>query len=532
MATPKPPEQAETIRFLARPSAYPDDGGAVRRIDTHGAIVFLTGERAYKLKRSVRFPYMDLSTTAKRLAACRAEVELNRRTAPEMYLGVAAVLAGKGGLVLGPLREPDSIPGRELARARDWVVVMKRFAAAAVYDRIAARNGLDAHEAEAIAEAVARFHAARPPVTAASARRSLKWVINGNKEELARHPSLFAPAAVRAWGRRADTILTAVGPLLAERRRRGYVRHLHGDLHLRNICRIDGRPVLFDALEFDPRLATTDVLYDLAFLLMDLVQRGLGDAANRLLNHYLALSVEPKHPVALKGLAALPLFMSARAAIRAHVEAAAADAQVRAAEARAHRVTARAYLRLAIRLLASRRPMLVAVGGLSGSGKTTLARALAPDLGAVPGALVLRSDVIRKRLAGVDPLARLPASAYGPASSRAVYQAMGRAAVTALSAGHAVIADAVFAREGERRAIAGVAARLKIPFMGLWLDAPRTVMAARLDARRNDASDATARVLDQQFDYDLGALTWSPIDAAAGAASVARCARRMLRNRR
>jgi hypothetical protein len=316
--------------------------------------------------------------------------------------------------------------------------------------------------------------------------------------------------------------------MLAERRRRGYVRHLHGDLHLRNICRIDGRPVLFDALEFDPRLAIIDVLYDLAFLLMDMEQRGLGDAANRLLSRYLALSVEPKHPAALKGLAALPLFMSARAAIRAHVEAAAADAQVRAAQARAHRVAAKAYLRLAVRLLAPCKPMLVAVGGLSGSGKTTLARALAPDLGAAPGALVLRSDVIRKRLAGVDPLARLPVSAYGPASSHAVYQAMGRAATTALGAGHAVIADAVFAREGERRAIARVAERLKIPFVGLWLDAPRTVMAARLDARRNDASDATARVLDQQLGYDLGNLTWTRIDAATGAAAVARRARGLL----
>jgi predicted kinase len=194
-------------------------------------------------------------------------------------------------------------------------------------------------------------------------------------------------------------------------------------------------------------------------------------------------------------------------------------------------VDAKAYLRLAMRLLEPSRPMLVAIGGLSGSGKSTLARALAPDLGPRPGALVLRSDVIRKRLAGIDPLARLPPSAYGPAASHAVYRAIGRAATIALRAGHAVIADAVFAREGERRAIERVAQRLGVPFVGLWLDAPRATLAQRLAARRNDASDATSRVLEQQLGYDLGVLTWARIDAAAGAASVVRRARRTLRGR-
>jgi predicted kinase len=157
-----------------------------------------------------------------------------------------------------------------------------------------------------------------------------------------------------------------------------------------------------------------------------------------------------------------------------------------------------------------------------------LARALAPDLGPIPGALVLRSDVIRKRLAGVDPLKRLPPSAYGPGTSRAVYGAILRSATAALAAGHTVIADAVFARAAERRGVARVARRLRVPFVGLWLEAPPPVMAARLDARRHDASDATRRVLDQQLDYDIGSMTWARIDSARGIPAVAARARRIL----
>jgi aminoglycoside phosphotransferase family enzyme/predicted kinase len=524
----EPPDQAATIRFLSRPSAYPHHHGAVRRIDTHGAVVFLVGARVYKLKRAVRLPYMDFSTPAKRFAVCRAEIALNRRTAPELYLGLAAVLERDSGLVLGRVREPP-VPASERQRARDWVVVMKRFPADALYDRIATRGRLDAEEAEAIAEVVARFHAACPPVRAPSRSRSLRWVVDGNTAALAaRAPGLFAPSDVRTLARLSDASLARVSRLLAERRRQGYVRHLHGDLHLRNICRLDGRPVLFDALEFDPRLATTDVLYDLAFLLMDMEHRGLRDAANRLFNHYLALTVDPKRAAELKSLAALPLFLSARAAVRAHTEAAAADTQSRAVTSAAHRANARSYLRLAGRLLKPPKPVLIAIGGLSGSGKTTLARALAPQLGAAPGALVLRSDVLRKRLAGVDPLVRLPPSAYGPELTGAVYQVICRAATTALAAGHAVIADAVFAREDERRAIARAAGRLGIPFVGVWLDAPPAVMTTRLDARRNDASDATRSVLQQQLGYDLGSMTWTRIDAAEGTAAVAARTHRML----
>ena len=522
--------QEDTLAFLGRPSTYGRSRGRVQRIDTHGAVVFLVGRRAYKLKRAVKFPYMDFSTLAKRLALCEAEVMINRRTAPKMYLGLMPVVARGAGLALGKLYQPGAIPITEKDRAGDWLVVMTRFPASALYDLIAVRRGLRADEAEAIAEAIARFHDGAPKAIKRGQGRSLDWVVEGNLAEIGRRsPGLFARREVGKLARDLHDALRRARRLLAERRRVGLVRHVHGDLHLRNICEIGGEPLLFDALEFDPKLATIDVLYDLAFLLMDLERRGLHAASNRLFNQYLALSIDPAGDMsALKGLAALPLFLACRAAIRAHTEAAAADAQRVRSKADDLRRGARQYLRLADAFLDPPKPVLIAIGGLSGTGKTTLARALAPMIGAAPGALVLRSDVIRKRLAGVDPLDRLPQSAYRPEATRRVYETMGRLAKLALAAGHSVIADAVFADVRERSAIERAALRLRLPFVGLWLYAPTQTLVNRLIGRRFDASDATPSVLDRQLGYDLGELSWERLSAARGSTDVTARARRCI----
>jgi aminoglycoside phosphotransferase family enzyme/predicted kinase len=521
-------EQSETLRFLAERATY-GTRSPVHRIDTHGAIVFLAGDRAYKLKRAVRLPYLDFSTSEKRFAACAAEIAVNRRTAPDLYLGVAPVRAMRGALSLGPVREPRRVTRRDKGRAVDWVVVMRRFSDDAVYDRIAARGSLDQAEVAAIAEAIARFHIAAPKVASAARSRSIAWVIRGNDAAIATHvPRVFRRSDARMLARRSQAALRRVAALLARRRRQGFVRHVHGDLHLRNICRIDGRPVLFDALEFDTRLATVDVLYDLAFLLMDMVHRRLHIEANRLLNDYLARVVDPEDPTPLAGLAALPLFMSARAAIRAHTEATAANSQANWTARVARIADARRYLALACGLLQPSAPVLVAIGGLSGSGKTTLARALAPSVGAAPGALVLRSDTIRKRLAGVDALSRLPPETYTKHASAHVYRTIEELTLVALRARRAVIADAVFADTAERAAIEAVARRAGVPFIGIWLEAPQSTMTGRLVSRRGDASDATPAVLARQLTYDLGDITWKRLAAGRAAKDVVQSAHRVL----
>ena len=306
--------------------------------------------------------------------------------------------------------------------------------------------------------------------------------------------------------------------MLDRRRAAGKVRRCHGDLHLRNVCLFDGRPTLFDCLEFSDELASVDVLYDLAFLLMDLEHRGFADFSNLVLNRYLDLTGEDD------GLAAMPLFLSSRAAIRAHVTAAAMERAARPRAKPEMAAEARSYLELAAQFLRPRSCRLVAIGGLSGTGKSTLTTALAPSL----GARVLRSDVIRKRLFEVAPETRLPASAYTAQVSRRVYQTLCRKAANALAAGYSVIADAVSLKRGERQSFLTVAEAAGVPFAGIWLEAPPATMDRRLRARRYDASDASPEVLAQQLQQDPGTVEWVRIDAGAGPRVCLSTARRTL----
>jgi predicted kinase len=294
------------------------------------------------------------------------------------------------------------------------------------------------------------------------------------------------------------------------------MRHCHGDLHLGNIVLLDGAPVLFDCLEFDRALATIDTFYDLAFLLMDLIHRDLGTHAQRLLNGYLDATRDDA------GTALLPLFLSCRAVIRAKVTGFASQGDAKEVAA------ARAYLDLARRFLAPEPPRLIAFGGLSGTGKSSLARALAPEIGAAPGAVLLRSDVIRKALFGVAPTERLGSEAYDQEVSVTVYNTLISRARTLLSGGCAVMTDAVYLDRGDRARIEQVAADAGVPFLGLWLRAPADVLLARVRARRNDASDATAAVLEAQLEVDPGPLGWHEIDASDDPAAVARAAHAVL----
>jgi len=285
------------------------------------------------------------------------------------------------------------------------------------------------------------------------------------------------------------------------------VRACHVDLHLRNVVLLDGKPTLFDAIEFNDAIACIDVVYDLAFLLMDLEHRGLRPFANLVLNRYLQRRDEAE------ALALLPRFLSARAAVRAKVAASLEAVAGKDGDKAARRTEALAYFEQAGRYLDPPPPHLVAVGGLSGTGKTTLARALAPDLGAAPGALHLRSDVLRKQLAGVDELERLPPEAYTAEASANVYAALATRARQALAAGQAVVLDAVFARPEERETAEAVARQAGAGFTGLWLEASPAVLKSRVSARSGDASDATAAVVEQQLTYDLGIISWHTIAA-------------------
>jgi len=493
-------DQAAVIAFLADPASH--GGAAVECIDTHASIVFLAGDRAFKLKRAVRFSYLDYSTPALREQFCRAELALNRRTAPELYEEVCPITRDTAGRL--------SFGGS--GAVVDWVVVMWRFDQDTLFDRMAERKQLSGKLMFDLAEQIAQFHAAADLDHDSGGHAGMAASMASDARNLrAAVPAALDAAAVEALIAALQAELARVGPLLDARRRAGKVRHCHGDLHLRNICLVAGRPTLFDCIEFSRVISNIDVLYDLAFLLMDLHMRRLDPLGNAVFNRYLDLQDEAD------GLAALPLFLSVRAAVRAHVTAAAVRQQ---AQREAHTrmlEEARRYLAHASDLLKPRPSRLIAIGGLSGTGKSTVAYGLAPELGSVPGARVLRSDVIRKRQFGVALAERLPSSAYSAQVGERVYREIRQEAAAALAVGRSVIADAVYARPAERDAIAAVAQRAQVPFCGLWLEAPAETLAARIAARRGDASDATAAVLRRQLAYDLGDIDWHRVDASGPA---------------
>ena len=486
--------QQAVTDFLGRSGT--DNGAQVVRIDTHAATVFLTGERALKIKRAVRFPFLDYSTLAKRKAACEAEIEVNRAYAPSIYRGVVAITRRPdGNLAIGGMGEPV-----------EWAVEMWRFDETQTLDHLADARRIDDVLADALGRAVAKAHKLAPANRVAGFIDELAVIITQNDTELRELPDLFAPQAVADLTTATRVTFDRVRMQLAARECAGLVRRCHGDLHLGNIVLLDGEPILFDAIEFDPAIATGDVLYDLAFLLMDLIERGLTRAANITFNRYLTQTQRAED---LDALTALPLFMSLRAAIRAKVTAA---RRTSGGTRKMIERSARNYFALADKLLHPAMPTLVAVGGLSGTGKSLLARALSPGIPPLPGAVVLRSDIKRKFLFGVGETARLPATAYTRDATAKVYAALGEKARRVLAAGHSAIVDAVFADAGERTAIARAAS--SVAFHGLFLTADLTTRLTRVGKRKGDASDADAGIARAQEKYDLGAMDWLVIDAS------------------
>lgn len=486
-------DQSEILRFLDDPAHF---GGAVTRVDTAISHLFLGPRRVLKLKRAMRTNFLDFSTVAAREAMCRREIVVNA-AAGSLYRGVHAVRRGPHGLSLdGP------------GEAVDWVVEMARFDPGSEFDALARSGRLTLPLVEGLADRIAALHAAAPRQRAPGAAQAVgaRLVqIAGAVADADARAALGPPLA--AWLAGAEAERAARAGLIEARGRHGFVRRGHGDLHLGNICLWQGVPTPFDALEFNEAIATTDILYDVAFTVMDLMEHGLQALAAGFLGRYLSATRD------YAGLALLPLFASMRAAVRA-LAAAGADPAL-----------ARQRLAFGSALLTPRAgPVLVAIGGPSGSGKSTLSRALAPTLGAPFFALVLRSDVARKRLLGLPPEAPLAAPAYTPGVGARVYGRLFADARRCLHAGFDTIVDASFLDRTNQRLAERVAARAGVPLQGFWLSAPSAVMAARIEARAGDASDATPAVLARQLAAHPDAPGWDHLDTSAPLESVAQAA--------
>ena len=503
-------EQDEVIAFLSRGSSYGASGEAPRRVDTHISHVFLTRDRVFKLKRAVRFSFVDATSLAARERFCRAELVLNRRTAPALYLAVRAIT-----------RRPDgALEWDGAGPAVDFVVEMRRFDDEDLFDRMAREGRLDRALVVRLADAIAAFHAAAEPAPGFGGSAALRDVVADNHCYLARAAPALDPRAVDAFLAESERALDRVGGLLDARRADGKVKRCHGDLHLRNICLYDGEPTLFDCIEFSDEIASIDVLYDLAFLLMDLEHRGLRALGNAVFNRYLDRAPDEA------GLAALPLMLSIRAGVRAKVAVAGSSPDAAQAE------EAGAYLALARDLLRAQPPRLIAVGGLSGSGKSSVAAGLAPGFAPAPGARLLRSDVLRKTLMGVAPEERLPAEAYSAAVNARVYAALRTRAMTTIASGYTAIVDATFIDEAQRQDIEAASREAGAPFEGLWLAAPDSVLLQRVEARRGDASDADRAVLTRQLSAATGTMSWAQVDASGNLDQSVAAAARALQSAR
>jgi len=494
----EPPSQQAVFELLSDPATYGAAGAAteVKRHQTHAAIVFLAGDRVLKVKRAVRYPFLDFSTLEKRKAACEAELNINRKFAPQLYRRLVPItLESDGALALDGAGKPV-----------EWAVEMIRFDEDKTLDRLAARGELDDSLTAKLAAAVAAMHERAEAVESGLWIAALEQFIRNNTTIFHRHANLFPGRTVEVLERQSLSALERLRPLLIERGKQGLIRRGHGDLHLGNIATLNGEPVAFDALEFDLIIASGDVLYDLAFLLMDLVEFGRNATANQVLNGYYGAA---RRLSDCDGIAALPFFMSLRAAIRAMTTASRLDVTKDTVAQSAQR-----YFDLALNLLAPSKPKIIGIGGLSGTGKSLLARRFAPLLAPLPGALVFRSDVERKVLYGVTEYERLPPEAYRTEISERVYRIVIDKAVRVARAGHSAIVDAVFATAEERAAVETAVAGASVEFCGLFLITDLTTRLRRVGVRAPDASDADAEVARKQEELAIGATSWERVDAS------------------
>lgn len=494
--------QNEVIRFLQNPAIYGLET-VVEVMETHISMIFLAGHRAFKMKRAVKLPYVDFSTPELRLAACEREVALNSPTAPGLYIGTRRIVRRQDRSLT--LDDGDGTTVEAL-------VEMVRFDQGCLLDQMAVAGTLTPHLMTEVARVLARFLAQAPTIGTEGGSANMRSVLDINRAGFSTS-HVFNTEDVTAMGSRFESALKRHAGHLDRRAAAGKIRRCHGDLHLRNICLFNGAPRLFDCIEFNDHIATVDVLYDVAFLLMDLWHRGLAHFANLVINRYLDETGDND------GFSLLPFFMAVRAAVRAHVTA--TQVEEGSAKSEALTATARSYFDLADALLDEEPPRLVAIGGLSGSGKSTVADVLAAKIGSPPGARVVESDRIRKAMFGVRPEFHLGPVAYQADVSTRVYRCLCDTAGFVLSSGGSVVANAVFDQTEKRKLIEQTASEHSVPFTGVWLDAASTVLLKRVLRRTGGTSDATVEVLKAQLETNVGKIDWCRVNAEMAPSEIA-----------
>jgi len=482
--------QRTLIDALRDPRCYPHPAGTIRVVETHISWVMLTGDFAYKIKKPVNLGFLDFTSLDWRRHYCEEELRLNRRLAPELYLEVVEIRGA-----------PDAPRVGGDGPLLDYAVKMREFPQDALAARLIERGKFGAADVDALAQCVARFHAAAPVASSnerfGSAGTVLKPALANFRQMMPLLRQARDKAALHALEQWTGREFEPRRAAFEARRRRGFVRECHGDLHLGNIAVIDGKPVPFDCIEFNDELRWIDVMSEVAFLFMDLVDRARPDLAWRFLDRYLASSGDHG------GLEVFRFYLVYRALVRAkiHLLRSLQPHQLVSTRSRL-KLACNGYVRLAERHSRPPAPSLIITHGLSGSGKTTATQSLIELLGAVR----LRSDLERKRLQGLAPLSSsgstLAGGIYAPDSTAATYRRLGELAREALRAGYPVVVDATFLKRAEREALRAIAGELDAPFLILDFRSPLEVLRARVVARRkraDDASEADPAVLEYQI---------------------------------
>ncbi|HJW26191.1 MAG TPA: AAA family ATPase [Rhodocyclaceae bacterium] len=495
--------QRRLVEVLLDPSRHPHPAPAVTLIETHISFLLLTGPFAYKIKKAVDLGFVDYTRLERRHFFCQEELRLNGRLAPRLYLDVVPIAGSPEDPRLGGAGEPV-----------EFAVRMAQFDQDRLLDRLIARGELTADHVDALAATVAAFHGSAPPAAPADDYGSpaAVWA-----PVAANFAHLRAKAGSDAWPllerlegwSRAE--FQRLGEKVARRKAEGFVRECHGDLHLGNVALLEEEPTIFDCIEFNPELRWIDVINDLAFLVMDLAERGRPDYAWRLLNDWLEVRGD------YGGLALLRFYQAYRALVRAKVAAIrAADPASSPADREGAKAGLAAYLAFAEGITAPKPPLLLVTHGLSGSGKTLLARRAAEALGAIR----LRSDVERKRLQGLQPLARsgsgIACGLYADSATVATYRRLAELAAEVIAAGYPAIVDAACLARWQRDSFRDLARDLKVPFLILHCRAPCSVLEKRVAARARlgrDASEADLAVLTRQC-RDVEPLAADELDLA------------------
>jgi len=502
-------------RDEARPSApspgpgssEPETAGELRStgvevIETHVSFILLAGDRALKIKKPLVLPFLDFSALERRRVACEDELRLNRRTAPELYLRVVAIHGSPEAPILEEARGDRSA-------AIEYAVEMRRFDPDALFSNRLARDQIGSEQVDSLAERIAEFHfalavsapAGGGPVGAASDHPADEPDVRIVRKNLAELRALAPPvmrARLERLGIWMEGEIARIAPALAGRRRAGFVRECHGDLHLANVALVDGRPVLFDCLEFDRALRCIDVVDEAAFAFMDFRAHGRPDLAARFMNAYLERTGD------YEGVVGLRLFAVHRALVRLKVALIRGGQEDDAtAPGTAATQALERLLVVAEGLVDERGPRLIVTSGLSGSGKTTVSSRLVERLGAIR----VRSDVERKRMAGLGAAERSGSGVgeglYDPQTSHETYARLEALAERLLESGWPVVVDAAFLRVAERAPFRALAARRGLALWIVLCTAPVEVLRARIDARSaqgRDASEADRAVLAHQLE--------------------------------